>query len=157
MHLERTGHRPHHGVAVVLYVALIAREHARLDRDVSVDRPIVGVAHAQCVVSARASASPHPIRGDRIGEPATSSSTVKILREKLTIDMRGVDEPDGRPGEQDFEITFEASPDVIPLGQVRGYGVDYELSGAQGWAAVGPLELNLIAPMAGLSSSALRA
>jgi len=50
------------------------------------------------------------------------------------------------PGEQDLEISFQAKPDIVPLGELHGFGVDYDLVGAQGWASLGPLTVEIIAP-----------
>lgn len=145
--------------------------------------------------SGGAAALQHPVRGDQVGESTPSSSTVQILHEELTIDMRRLDAKDGlvrlrakyrvrndgpaqtielarpspevrafrvqggardgqrgpgtlqlEPGDSEFEVDFQAAPDVTPRDAVRSFAIDYSLAGAQRWAALGSLTLHVLAP-----------
>jgi len=177
-----------------------------------------------CSFAASAWASVHPSQGDDAGEPAPSVSTVHVVKEELTIDLRGVDAPHGlfhvsaryslrndgatqtvsltfplghadltlppsspktarvsldgkvvpqaetggareesardaakrtlgpafvlevSPGEHRLDVAYEATPSVVPLGDVCGFGVDYDLVGAQRWASVGSLAFTVRVP-----------
>ncbi len=50
------------------------------------------------------------------------------------------------PGEHRLDLYHQAKPGVVPLGDVYGFGVDFDLAGAQGWASLGPLALTLRVP-----------
>ena len=45
-----------------------------------------------------------------------------------------------------IEVSYEATADVLPIGEVRGLAVNYEFSGASTWASVGTLAVEVLVP-----------